>query len=66
MRRPRRRSGSGHRPVDHQDAARRWGVEVSGREHIPLTGPVILASNHMAILDGPIMIAVRHGRSTRW
>ncbi len=38
--------------------SRRWRVEVSGREQIPLTGPVILAANHMAILDGPILIAV--------
>lgn len=37
--------------------ARRWRVEVHGRKHVPLTGPVILASNHMAILDGPVLIA---------
>ena len=37
--------------------ARRWNVEVFGRENVPLSGPVILASNHMAMLDGPVMAA---------
>jgi 1-acyl-sn-glycerol-3-phosphate acyltransferase len=37
--------------------ARRWDVQVFGRENVPLTGPVILASNHMAMLDGPVMMA---------
>jgi len=35
---------------------RRWQVEVTGRHHVPRSGPVILASNHMAILDGPMLI----------
>lgn len=38
--------------------ARRWRVDVHGRENVPLSGPVILAANHMAILDGPVLIAV--------
>jgi 1-acyl-sn-glycerol-3-phosphate acyltransferase len=37
--------------------ARRWNVEVFGRENVPLSGPVILASNHIAMLDGPVMAA---------
>ena len=38
--------------------ARRWDVQVFGRENVPLSGPVILASNHMAMLDGPVMMGV--------
>lgn len=38
--------------------SRKWRVEVTGREHVPLTGPVILASNHLAILDGPALLSV--------
>lgn len=37
--------------------ARRWDVQVSGRGNVPMDGPVILASNHMAMLDGPVMMA---------
>ena len=37
--------------------ARRWDMQVFGRENVPLSGPVILASNHMAMLDGPVMMA---------
>ena len=37
--------------------ARRWDIQVFGRQNVPLSGPVILASNHMAMLDGPVMMA---------
>jgi len=34
---------------------RRWyDVRVHGEEHFPSTGPVILASNHIGYLDGPV------------
>ena len=34
-----------------------WRVRVYGREHVPRTGPVILAANHLGLLDGPALIA---------
>jgi 1-acyl-sn-glycerol-3-phosphate acyltransferase len=36
---------------------RRWDLHVSGAHHVPSTGPVIVASNHIGWLDGPLMIA---------
>lgn len=38
--------------------ARWWSVEVAGVEHVPRHGPVILASNHVAIADGPLLMGV--------
>ncbi len=35
-----------------------WRVEVHGYEHLPVTGPVILAANHIGVLDGPALVAV--------
>jgi 1-acyl-sn-glycerol-3-phosphate acyltransferase len=32
-----------------------WGLRVSGLEHIPEEGPVIVAGNHNANIDGPIL-----------
>ena len=29
-----------------------------GSEHVPTTGPVILAANHIALLDGPVLVAL--------
>ncbi len=34
---------------------RRFDVRVEGGEHVPPSGPVILASNHMGYLDGPLV-----------
>ena len=34
---------------------RRFKVTVHGAENIPATGPVILASNHVGIADGPLL-----------
>jgi 1-acyl-sn-glycerol-3-phosphate acyltransferase len=34
---------------------RRWDIHEHGREHVPRTGPVILASNHIGWLDGPLL-----------
>ena len=36
-------------------AMRRYDVHVRGADHIPAEGPVILASNHMGYLDGPLL-----------
>jgi len=35
-----------------------WRVQVHGTEHVPTTGPVILAANHIAMLDGPVVVAL--------
>ncbi|MCY7396989.1 MAG: 1-acyl-sn-glycerol-3-phosphate acyltransferase [Nocardioides sp.] len=34
---------------------RRFGVRVHGAEQVPATGPVILASNHVGVADGPLL-----------
>jgi 1-acyl-sn-glycerol-3-phosphate acyltransferase len=35
---------------------RRWiGVRVHGAEHVPATGPVIFAANHVGVMDGPLL-----------
>lgn len=44
-------------------------VRVSGLEHLPLSGPVIVAFNHVSVLDGPVIaieIAHRIRRETRF
>lgn len=35
-----------------------WRVRVHGLEHLPTSGPVILAANHIGVLDGPALVAV--------
>ncbi|MGW5365239.1 lysophospholipid acyltransferase family protein [Actinopolymorpha pittospori] len=37
-----------------------WKVRIYDQHHIPAGGPVILASNHLGILDGPLLCAVAH------
>lgn len=32
-----------------------WRVRVSGQEHVPTEGPVILAGNHTGVFDGPLL-----------
>jgi len=32
-----------------------WGLEVRGAEHVPATGPVLLVSNHVSVLDPPFV-----------
>jgi 1-acyl-sn-glycerol-3-phosphate acyltransferase len=36
---------------------RRWEIHEHGRGLVPATGPVILASNHIGWLDGPLLVA---------
>ena len=46
------------RPLAHAVAKVLFRVGVSGREHIPATGPVLLVGNHSSFLDPPLVGAV--------
>lgn len=35
-----------------------WDTRVAGRHHVPPTGPVILAANHIGVIDGPVVHGV--------
>lgn len=35
-----------------------WRTEVVGAEHVPTTGPVLLAANHTGLVDGPLVLGV--------
>jgi 1-acyl-sn-glycerol-3-phosphate acyltransferase len=35
-----------------------WRVTVYGAQHVPSSGPVILAANHIGLLDGPALVAL--------
>lgn len=35
-----------------------WNTEVVGAEHLPRTGPVVIAANHVSIIDGPVLHGV--------
>ena len=44
-------------------------VRVEGLEHVPSSGPAILAFNHVSALDGPVLaieVASRHRRASRF
>jgi 1-acyl-sn-glycerol-3-phosphate acyltransferase len=41
-----------------------WRIKVEGREHIPATGPVILAPNHVTFLDSMFLPLVLRRRVT--
>lgn len=41
-----------------------FGVRVRGVEHVPPSGPAILAFNHVSVLDGPVL-AIATARSAR-
>lgn len=67
------------RPLTRWLVRRRFEVRVHGAEHVPPSGPVILASNHIGIVDGPFLaifsprathaltkIEMFHGRTGRF
>ncbi len=35
-----------------------WKIALHGAEHVPATGPVILAGNHTGFLDGPLLVGL--------
>jgi 1-acyl-sn-glycerol-3-phosphate acyltransferase len=37
---------------------RRWEIHVYGEDHVPRSGPVILAPNHTGFIDGPLLSVV--------
>lgn len=37
---------------------RKWDIHQHGTEHVPASGPVILASNHIGWLDGPLLVVM--------
>ncbi|MGN0065440.1 MAG: lysophospholipid acyltransferase family protein [Nocardioides sp.] len=43
------------RPLAQFALRRRWPVTVHGTENVPSAGPVILASNHVGLIDGPLL-----------
>ena len=44
------------RPFGRRYVERRWNLRERGAHHVPDSGPVILASNHIGWLDGPLLI----------
>lgn len=46
------------RPLCRVLLGRRWDVHVHGLEYVPVRGPVLLAGNHMGLLDGPLLYVV--------
>lgn len=55
---PRRWPARALRPVGSALVRATWRVTVRGREHVPTSGPVILASNHISLLDAPLLFAL--------
>lgn len=46
------------RPVARREIERRWDVHERGAHHVPASGPVLYASNHLGWLDGPLLVAL--------
>jgi len=35
-----------------------WDTQLVGVEHVPTSGPVVLAANHTGVIDGPLLIGM--------
>lgn len=46
---------TGLRPLARSVLRRRFSVSVHGVEHVPTSGPVIFAANHIGVMDGPLL-----------
>jgi len=46
------------RPIARAVLKSYWTIRVHGSEHVPRSGPVILAANHLALLDGPVLVTM--------
>ena len=46
------------RPMVRLGLSACWRMKVHGARHVPGSGPVILASNHIGLLDGPALVAL--------
>ncbi len=44
------------KPLLRNRLGRRWDVHVRGLGYVPTDGPVVLASNHVGWLDGPVTV----------
>lgn len=50
-----------HTPLRPAAAAllrRRWRIHLHGAEHVPASGPAVVAANHLGLIDGPLMAIV--------
>jgi 1-acyl-sn-glycerol-3-phosphate acyltransferase len=45
------------RPVVRSVLSRRYDIRLHGLEHVPQHGAAVIASNHIGLLDGPLMAA---------
>lgn len=46
------------RPTAQRYLHLRWDIGLHGADRVPKTGPVILTSNHIGWLDGPLLVAL--------
>lgn len=54
---PRREMLHGLRPLARALVRTRYDVRVHGADQVPTRGPVVLASNHVGVIDGPLLAA---------
>jgi 1-acyl-sn-glycerol-3-phosphate acyltransferase len=43
------------RPMAQRIIRTRFRIEIVGAEHVPPTGPVVIAANHTGVIDGPLL-----------
>lgn len=54
-RHPKRAMLHGLRPAFQAYANRRFAIELRGTSNFPVTGPVVVAANHIGFVDGPLL-----------